>query len=277
MVKGRQRRRLLQVSYMLLTVLISALCLIPFYITVMVAFRPITDMRSRWLWPESLYFDNFVIAIQKSNLLGAMVNSAIITLFSVLTLVFIGGMAAYPLARLRTRWNRGVLNLILAMMMVPPLSILVPLYTMVSKMGGISTFWGIILVNATFQLPLSIFVYTNFIASIPKELDEAARIDGCSRFQTYFKIILPLLKPVTATVVILTSVSTWNDYQFALFFLQKPEMRTVTLAIASFFSQSSSNMNAAAAAALVAVLPVVLIYMLLQRYFVKGMIDSAIK
>ncbi|MBI9010591.1 MAG: carbohydrate ABC transporter permease [Clostridiales bacterium] len=262
---------------LLLTLIASMISFIPFYITINVAFKPMTDMTSRWILPKELYLGNFVTAIEKANIFGAMKNSLIITLISVLIIVLVGAMAAYPLARIRNKFNRGVLNLILAIMMVPPLSILVPLYSNLSKMGGISTYWGIIIIIATFQLPLSIFIYTNFIISIPRTIDEAAMIDGCNDFQIYYKIILPLLKPVTATVIILTCVAAWNDYQFSLFFLQDPKMRTVTLAISSFFSQSSSNLNAAAAAALMAIVPVVIIYIMLQKYFVKGMIDSAIK
>lgn len=261
----------------IITIIASLISFIPFYITIMVAFKPMTDMSSRWLPPKTLYLDNFMIAFEKAHILNAMKNSFIITFCSVMILVFVGAMAAYPLARVKSRFNRNVLNFILAIMMVPPLAILVPLYTNLSQMGGISTYWGIILIISTFQLPLSIFIFTNFIASIPKDLDEAAMLDGCNRFQIYFKVILPLLKPVTATVVILTGVASWNDYQFSLFFLQKPEMRTVTLAIASFFSQSSSNLNAAAASAIIAIIPIIVLYVALQKYFVKGMIDSAIK
>lgn len=264
-------------SKTVLALIASLINFIPFYITMTVAFKPMTDMSSRWTLPKELYLGNFVTAIEKANILMAMKNSLIITVFSVVIIVLVGAMAAYPLARIKTKFNRGVLNLILAVMMVPPLSILVPLYTNMAKWGGISEYWGIIVVIATFQLPLSIFLYTNFIATIPKALDESAMIDGCNRLAIYYRIILPLLKPVTATVIILTGVFAWNDYQFSLFFLQKPEMRTVTLAISSFFSQSSSNLNAAAAAALLAILPVVILYIALQKYFVQGMVDGAVK
>lgn len=106
---------------------------------------------------------------------------------------------------------------------------------------------------------------------------EAADIDECNKFTIFFRVILPLLKPVTATVVILTGVWVWNDYQFSLFFLQKPEMRTVTLAISSFFSNDSTNVNAAAASSFIAMLPVIVLYLSIQKYFVKGMVDGAVK
>jgi len=258
-------------------ILASIINFLPFYIAISVAFKKQTDLSSKWILPDYIYLDNFVAAFEKADMFIAIRNSIIITIFSVAIIVFVGAMAAYPLARVQTKFNKWVLNLILAVMMVPPLSILVPLYTNLSNWGGISSYWGIILVIATFQLPLSIFLYTKFIATIPEALDEAAKIDGANKLQIFYVIILPLLKPVTATVIILTGIFAWNDYQFSLFFLQAPEMKTITLAIASFFSHSSSNMNAAAAAALIAILPVVVLYLALQKYFVKGMVDSAIK
>ncbi|MCH4885951.1 carbohydrate ABC transporter permease [Acidaminobacter sp. JC074] len=261
----------------LLGIFISLIHFIPFYITITMAFKPLTDFSSRWLLPTELYLDNFVTAIRDAKILLAMQNSIIITVVSVTLIVLVGALAAYPLARFQTKFNRGVLNLVLGVMMVPPLSMLVPLYSNMAKWGGISTYWGIIVVITTFQLPMSIFLYTNFISTLPYSLDEAAAIDGCNKFQTFYRIILPLLKPVTATVVILTGVWVWNDYQFSLYFLQKQDMRTITLAIASFFSNNTSNLNAAAAASLIAILPIIVLYLAMQKYFVKGMVDGAVK
>ena len=138
-------------------------------------------------------------------------------------------------------------------------------------------YWGIIVVLLTFELPLSIFLFSNFIRSIPTALDEAAAIDGAGPVKTFFRIILPQLQSVTASVVILTGIHCWNDYQFSLYALQSTKMRTITLAISSFFSMTTTNLNAASAAALLASLPVMVVFLFLQKYFIKGMVDSAIK
>ena len=161
--------------------------------------------------------------------------------------------------------------------MIPPLSIIVPLYSVMKAIHSISTFHGVILLLVTFNLPLSIFLYTNFISSIPRALDEAATIDGCGPFRTFFSIIMPQLAPVTASVAILTGVTCWNDYQFSLYILQSNKVTSVSLAVSSFFAQVSSNPYAAAAAALLGVLPIVVVFLFLQRYFIHGMVDSAIK
>lgn len=121
-----------------------------------------------------------------------------------------------------------------------PLTTLVPLYQLYVDIGAMNTYWGIVLLLVTFNMPITIFLYTGFIGSIPKELDEAAMIDGMSRFRLFFKIILPLLKPITATVIIMTGVGVWNDYQFSLFFLQKLNMHTVTVALSSFLRSTAA-------------------------------------
>lgn len=263
----------------LLGLFISLVHIIPFYITITVALKSKSDNSSRWSLPalDSIYWENFSKAITEGNLLLAMRNSLIITSVSIVLIVGIGAMAAYPLARIRTKFNAVVLNFALAVMMVPPLSMLVPLYKNLADLGGINTFWGGIVVITTFQLPLSIFLYSNFIKTIPKDLDEAASIDGASRMSIFWRIILPLLKPVTATVVILTGVWVWNDYQFSVFILNREEVRPLTLAISGFFSSGSNDFGAAAAAALIAILPIVILYVALQKYFVKGAVDGAVK
>lgn len=261
----------------LLTLIAAFIHFLPFYIVFTVAFKPKTDLSSRWSLPSELYLDNFKLAIEKANIFLAIKNSLIITIITVALVMFIGAMAAYPLSRLRSKFNRGILLLVVGIMMVPPLSVLVPLLTMLSKMNLISTYPGIILVLLTFQLPMSIFLYSNFITTIPLSLDESATIDGCNKIQTFYYVILPLLKPVTASVVILTGVNIWNDYQFSLYLLQATDMKVVTLAVSTFFASNSSNLGAAAAAALLAIAPIALLYIFLQKYFIQGMVDGAVK
>ncbi len=261
----------------IVAIIISLFHLIPFYILITTALKPMTDLSSRWIFPKEIHLENFTYALEKGGLLTAMYNSVIITVISVLLIALIGATTAYPLARIKTKTNALVLNLVVAVMMIPPLSMLVPLYSLLTKIGAINTYWGIIIITVTMGLPLSIFLYSNFIGTIPIDLEEAASIDGCGRFRAFYKVVLPLLKPVTATVIILTGVNVWNDFQFPLYILQAPEMKTLTLAVSSFFSQNASNLNAAAASALIAIIPIVIIYLLLQKQFVQGMVDSAIK
>ncbi|MGL4737948.1 MAG: carbohydrate ABC transporter permease [Cellulosilyticaceae bacterium] len=265
------------IGWYVIAALICVIHFIPFYILIGMAFKSPGDLSSRWVMPGYLYLDNIKIALEKGKILLGLANSTVITICAVTLVTLIGAMAAYPLARYKTGLNKKMLKIILGVMMVPPLSILVPLYSMIVSWGGTSKLSSLIIVVATFQLPVSIFLYANFVDTIPRDIDEAALIDGCNRFEIFYRIILPLLKPVTVSVVILSAGSFWNDYQFSLYILQSPKVRTLTLAVSSFFSQTQSNLNAAAAGALLAALPMVIIFLALQKYFIQGMVDSAVK
>lgn len=257
--------------------LICLVYLSPFYILTAIAFKNPTDQSSYWNFPDAPTLENFREAIEGAGIFGALGRTAVITVCVVLLGVAISAFAAYPLARRQSRLNKGVQAFILGIMMVPPLSVLVSLYSVIVGMGGINKLWTVILVILTYQLPQGIFLFTNFIRSIPVALDEAATIDGCGPFRTFFHIILPQLKSVTASVTILAGINCWNDYQFTRYILQASRMNTVTLAISQFFSQTYSNLYAASAAAVLAIAPVILCFLFLQKYFIQSMVDSAVK
>jgi len=250
--------------------------LTPFYILLSVAFTMSADPTSRWMFPGYLYLENFRVAL--AGVIGQGIrDSLIITVSSVVLIILIGSFAAYPLARNKSKLNRAVKSFFLSIMMIPPLSIIVPIYRVMLFFDAISTYHGIVLLIVTFSLPLAIFIFTNFISSIPVALDEAAYIDGCGPFRTFLLVIMPQLKPVITSVAILTGVMAWNDYQFSLYILQAPRITSVTLAVSRFFAQVSSDVFAAAAAATLGVLPIVVLFLILQKYFIQGMVDSAIK
>ncbi|WP_372630816.1 carbohydrate ABC transporter permease [Cohnella sp.] len=261
----------------LLLAAIVALHLVPFYLLLNLSFKPITDTSSKWRPSEAFSFDNFASAWTEAHLSRALSSNLIITIGAIVLVVLIGSFAAYPLARHRTRWNNFIYMLSISCLIVPGLTILVPLYKFMVDIGGMNQYWAVILVQVTFALPLSIFLMTGFMGTVPKELDEAALIDGCSRFSIFFRIVMPLLKPIVATLVIVLGVQIWNDYQFSVFFLQKPSVQTIPVALSGFITQYHSNINWVAAGCLIAMLPMTLTYLFLQKYFIKGMADGAVK
>lgn len=262
----------------LVSLLVCGIYLCPVYVLVIMSFKGITDGSSRLALPNVWYLKNYVDVFAGSELLRALKNTCIITAVTILIEVIVSCMAAYPLSRNRSRKNQIVQMIIMGVMMIPSLSILVGVYSTLVSLHAVSTYWGIIIVSAAFGLPMPIFLYTNFISAIPRSLDDAAAIDGCNALQTFFKIILPQLKPVTVSIIILNGVGMWNEYGYSLYILQKPKMYTLTLMIAQYFSSSAvSDLNGAAAAACVAIAPVIIIYLFLQKYFVQGQIDSAVK
>lgn len=274
----RTMKRPLNAAIALALIVVCALQLLPFYIAVTTATKTASDPSPQFVLPFGrLTFDNFVTAAAEGGIIQAILNSVIVTGVSTVLVCVLGALAAYPLARRVSRLNSVVYACIVALIMVPPLSILVPLYTFLTQLHAINTYWGIILVQVTGQLPLAVFLYTAFIRSIPIALEEAASIDGAKTLQIFGRIVLPLLKPVTATVIILASVNVWNEYALSGYILTDPGVKTIAPAIASFFAQQSSNLGAAAAASLMAAVPVLIAYLFLQRYFIKGMVAGAEK
>lgn len=263
----------------LLILLLGVACaiqLLPFYVTVTTGLKDRTDLSSQWLFPTSgLTFNNFVTAMERGNILRAIFNSAVITVTSTVLICVLAALAAYPLARRRTLGNKLMLGLIVSLMMVPPLSILVPLYAFMNRLDALNTYWGAILVLTAGQLPLAIFLYASFIRALPSSIDEAAVVDGAGYLTRVFRIIFPMLKPVTATVVIMCSVNVWNEYALSSFLLTSPDRQTIAPAIASFFGSQSNNLGAAAAGSLMAVAPILVAYLFLQRYFISGMVAGA--
>jgi raffinose/stachyose/melibiose transport system permease protein len=263
--------------FIITSVIISIFHIIPLYLLFNTSFKNESDSSSKWLLPDYLYMDNFKNAWENANLGSAFFNNIVITVFSVFLVIVIGALASYPLARYQTKLNKFMYIVFISALIVPPLTILVPLYQFIVDLGGLNSYWAMIALNVTFNLPITIFLYTGFIGTIPRELDEAAMIDGASRIGLFFKIILPLLKPVTVTTIILAGVNVWNDYQFAVFFLQDSEKLTITVALSQFFSQYNNNLGWVAAGSLLGMLPLTILYLFLQRYFIQGLSAGAVK
>lgn len=260
-----------------ISILICLLHILPFYVLITTSFKAVDDPSSKWILPGYLYLDNFYKAWEQAHLGTAFMNNMIITFVSVLLVIILGAASSYPLARYKTKWNSFIYTLFISALIVPPLTILVPLYKLYVDLHALNTLWGIVLLHVTFNLPITIFLYSGFIGTIPRELDEAAMIDGSSHLGLFFKIILPLLKPVTASVIILTGVAVWNDYSFSVFFLQKTEVHTLTVALSAFFGQYNSNIGWVASGSLMGAVPMTILYLFLQKYFIHGLSSGAIK
>ena len=258
-------------------VLAALLQLIPIYILLMVSFKKPNDFSSRWLPPKYLSFQNYATILQKSSLFQSFFNSIIITVGAVALVLFCGSICAYPISRIKNKTSALITNMVLAVMMIPSLSVIVPLYSIMLKIKAINTYWGVILVLVAYNLPMSVFLFSNFIRNISEEMDEAASIDGCSDWRIFFSIIFPQLTPIVASVLILTGIKIWNDYKYALYFLQKRKYETITLFISKFFSDFSADLNAAAASAVLAILPACILFLCLQKFFISGISEGSIK
>lgn len=258
--------------------IIAVISLFPFYVLVLLACSSPSKNFSKGLYlTPNLYFSNFTEAWSTSRIGVAILNSLIITIGAVLLIIFLSSSAGYAIARFENKFNNGMFNILLLCMMVPGIINTVPLYTLMRKINGINSYWAMILVCATNALPFAVFLYKEFIKEIPKEMEEAAIVDGCTWFSAFYRITFPLLKPVTASVVIISGLSVWNNYAQAVFFLQDQSKQTIPIAISSFFQQYGAQWNLMAAAALMGLLPAVLTFIIFQNSFIKGIASGSIK
>lgn len=277
-VQSRNKRISISIwKYVLATVLVLGNIVI-LYVLISMSFKTsAADLANRLTWPAAPGLDNYAVVLKNGKIFTAYKNSIIITIGTVLLEVFLSAFAAYPLARNDTKLSRLISSFCLGVMMIPGVSILVGVYTTLVKMNGINQLWSVIAIGAAFGLPMSIFMFTNFIRTIPVALDEAAIIDGANLAQTFVQIILPQLQPCIVSIVIMKGIQAWNSYLYPSYILQSPESYTVILLIKQNFGANSTNLQGAAACAVLGIAPIIVMYLLLQKYFVRGQIDAAVK
>jgi raffinose/stachyose/melibiose transport system permease protein len=227
--------------------------------------------------PTSIEWGNFTGAWARGNFSTTVFNSVVITLIKVPLGLVISAMAAYALSRIRLPGGRAIFLLILFGTMLPFQVMLAPLFTLVNQLGLINTYVGIILPYLAFGIPYQVFILHGFFSEVPKELSEAARVDGASHLTIFRRIFLPISLPVLAALLILDFVATWNEFAMALVILQDNSKWTLPLGLMSFQSQFSNDYGQLNAAIIMTVLPATIVYLIFQRYFVSGLTSGAIK
>lgn len=269
----------LLIALWILLVAVAAIWIAPFVFILFSAMKANSEIMtsSAFAPPKDVAWVNFSKAWVKGNFSELFLNSVIITVVKVPVGLMISAMAAYALARIRMRWGKALLLFVLLGAMIPFQVMLAPLFTVVNGFGLIDTYLGIILPYLAFGVPYQVFILHGFFRAIPKELSEAALIDGASHFTTFRRVFLPISLPVLAALLILDFVSTWNEFAMALVLLQDKHMWTLPLGLMSFQGQFSNDYGQLNAAIVMTVIPAVIVYLIFQRYFVSGLTSGAIK
>lgn len=258
--------------------LAALIFLMPFYVSIVYSLKSKEEIANTGLaFPKMFHLENYLEAIETSNLILAMKNSTISAVLSVLILIIASSMASYVIARSKTRFYNSLYYVYLAAIILPFQVVMLPLYVSLRNMGIINTIPGYILAFVGFQLAYDVFIFTGFIKTVPVEMEEAAYIDGAGEFRTYWQIVFPLLKPIMLTAVILNTLSVWNDFPLALIVLQKNELRTLPLAQFYFMGQYSTDLGLAFAAFTLSIIPVIVLYTLLQKHIISGITAGAVK
>lgn len=251
--------------------LFSMIVLIPMLYMILVGFKTRTSMFMDPLGlPQSLSFDSFERAWGVG--IGTfLVNSLMVTFLSVVIIVLVSGMAAYALARMKGGIGKVIYLMIVAGFAIPMQAVLVPLFQIISGAGMLNDRLAIVLPYAAYGIPFTVILFYAFLLDFPKELEEAARLDGCTRFQTFVRIILPLSGPAIASAAIFQSVFVWNEFILALLTLTSPDVKTLPVGILQLKGEYSSDWPAMMAGLTLATLPLLLIFILAQKYFVRSL------
>ena len=271
--------------------MLSILMIAPFIFMVLGSLKTMGEIQSPTfsLLPEAFRWINYAEAMQRGNWLTYIKNSVIVTVVATVISLIINSLCGYAFARLEFKGRDTLFSLALLGLLVPPQVTIVPVFVMMSKIplaggnnifgqggiGWINSYWGLIVPYLAGSF--GVFLCRQFYISFPKSLDEAAKIDGCSKWRTYFMIYLPLSKSILATLAILKASFCWNEYTWPLIITNSEKMRTVQLALAVFKSENTVEWNLLLAASTTISIPMILMFLMGQKYYVEGIVTSGIK
>jgi multiple sugar transport system permease protein len=254
-------------------------CLFPFYWMLNISLKTGPDLSSAALVPPNPTLDNYKSIFKNADFTYGLRNSAIVSLTTTFLALIFGSFAAYALARLKVNFKFWLLAIILSVSTFPGISIAAPLFKLWTDIGLYNTLWGLIIPNLTFALPLTIYTLTSFFRQIPKDLEEAALVDGATRFQAFYKVVVPLAAPGMATAAILTFIAAWNEFLFAITLTSSQAARTVPASIAFFTGSTEFEepLGTISAASVVISIPLIILVLLFQKRIVAGLTAGAVK
>jgi raffinose/stachyose/melibiose transport system permease protein len=278
----RRHRRLPRLGVNVVMIVVSLFLALPLWYVLNNAFKVEQEILRQplVLLPSTATFANVVRAFTAMNYPLRFMNSVVILVLSCAFLVSLGILAAFGIAMARSRLLNGVYTLLVAMITLPFQLAMVPLIFMLKGLGLMNTYWGTALVYSGWFLPFVIFIYTGFMRTIPRELEEAGRVDGCGLFRSLVSIYIPLLKSVTGTVLILRGVPIWNDLLVSLITLSRSTMSTLPLKLYSFigtYGAAGTKWTLVFGGTVIVSAPILLVFLFLQRYFVRGAVAGAVK
>jgi len=251
---------------------VAVLTIYPLYFIVITAFKTRQEyLTNQFLPPSDPTLENFRQAFRDGQLLTWVGNSVLITVASVIVAAIVSSLAAYPLARSRFPGRLPFIGLNIVLMVVPPVVLVVPLFLFFVNLGLVNSRLAVVIIYVGLLIPFSIYLLVNFFATIPRSLEEAARMDGAGQLRTLWSVIMPLSAPAVVTVVVVNAVWVWNELLIALVFLQDDNARTLTAGLTFFQGRFIQNEPLVMTGALIATVPMLLLYVVGQRFFIRGL------
>ena len=254
------------------------IALVPFMFMIFNSLRKQFDMLQQGPLhlPDPWYFDNYPQIVQ-NGIFGYFARSVVVVSISLVLMLIISSFAAYPLSRMKFRLRNFLYAGIIAMMSIPMHVTLIPIFKMTNRMGLYNNMFSLVGPYVAFALPMSVFILTGFMTTIPKEVEEAAVIDGCNKFNMFNRIIWPLSKSGLSTLAIYNGVSMWNEFAFANTFLNDARQKTLPLALGRFKGEFSMNMPMILSVLVLSAMPMIILFIIFQDKLVKGMMAGAVK
>lgn len=279
MSAAKRKKKVIDIILNIVYALIGAVMLLPIYYLVVTTFKsPAEAAASPLGLPQQFTLANYQNALQAMSYGRALLNNILITGTSVVLLVIFASMAAYVVARSRRKIFQRMYSVFMIGLIVPFQIAIIPLYRIISGLHLMNTLPGVILIDVfCINLPLSIFLFRGFIHTVPKELEEAAYIDGCGVFGTFWRIVFPLLKPIVATVAILDALAVWNDFMTPLLFLQDPNKGVLLQEVYKNVGPFSTNWTSFFPMLVLATLPLVIFYLIMQKNIIEGVVAGSVK
>jgi raffinose/stachyose/melibiose transport system permease protein len=278
MGKKKMNIKMSEIIIFFITLALAAFFLVPVYFAIISAFKSNGDiLKNPLMFPKSIYFKNFNDLFSQSDFFTAIMHSLILTLVSEILIVCIVPMAAYAIVRRSSKITNLIYSYFLAGMMVPFQLYMFPLFKEMKIFGIFGTLIGPIVCYISGSVAFGSLLYCSFLKGVPLEIEEAAQIDGCSAFLTFWKVTFPLLGPCTASMVVLNGLGIWNDFLMPYLVLPGNKAKTITVEVFSFVGQYTARWDIVFAGTVCSMIPAIIIFILLQKYFVKGITAGATK
>lgn len=274
----KKKQSLTNTACYFLLAMIAVVWLFPLFMALINSFKTNGELLTNVMsLPTSLHFENYTRTIEKMHYLRSFGNTVLLSGLSVSMMILFSALAGWRLCRTKTRLSSLILGLFVFSMLIPFSSIMIPLYKVVLALKIKNSLIGLSFVYAGLGVSMAVFLYHGFVKGIPRELEEAAAIDGGSRMKVFFFVILPLLKPITATICITNVLWVWNDFLLPLIVISDNKKYSLLLSTNTLFGQYSSDWTAILSALILAAIPVIVFYALFQKQILKGIVDGAVK
>jgi raffinose/stachyose/melibiose transport system permease protein len=267
----RRRRKLRSIASQVGLLIVTLIVVAPILLMVKVSLQSDSDVAAHPLsWPSHFDWHNYVAAISAMNYGRSLYNTVLITGAAAVLVMLTGSLAAWPLARISRRWTKVVYQLFVAGLTVPVFVMITPLYMLMRDLQLLDTYTSVILAETAISLPFAVLFFTSFLRAVPPELEEAAAIDGAGPLRTYWHVIVPVLRPATATLVITLTLAVWNDLVIPLVLLTSNDKQTMTLDVYSTIGTHAYSTSQLLPTVVLGAAPLLVVFLILQRHIVAG-------